>query len=223
MLWTILIVIHILAGLTMVLLFFAYRSPRFAANQIAPDPQRSVDPAKLRRDAILNATVSPVLIFATCGLLQDQLFYAGEAPLWLMIVEGLVAYLIYDFAYYFMHRYAFHEWKLMRAQHAVHHAARHPTAIDSLLLHPSETAAGLLLFFSSIAVIGGVHLHTFAVMMLIYTQLNIFNHAGLAFERGPLKLLGRLSVKHDRHHHSMLSGNYASITPLPDIVFGTVE
>ena len=29
--------------------------------------------------------------------------------------------------------------------------------------------------------------------------------------------------KHDRHHHSMLSGNYASITPLPDIIFGTVE
>jgi sterol desaturase/sphingolipid hydroxylase (fatty acid hydroxylase superfamily) len=35
--------------------------------------------------------------------------------------------------------------------------------------------------------------------------------------------LGVLAAKHDRHHHSMLSGNYASITPLPDIIFGTVE
>ena len=35
--------------------------------------------------------------------------------------------------------------------------------------------------------------------------------------------LEEIAAKHDRHHHSMLSGNYAAVTPLPDIIFGTVE
>ena len=60
------------------------------------------------------------------------------------------------------------------------------------------------------------------MIFVFYTVFNVLNHAGVNVPRFPLKTLGVLAVKHDRHHHSMLSGNYASITPLPDIVFRTV-
>lgn len=223
MLWTILIAAHVAAGFVLFFFYFAYRSPTFAKYKIAADPQRSVSDKQAHRDALINITLSPALIFGLCYLFQDYLFYETQAPWWLMVGEGLLAYLVYDFAYYFLHRYPFHEWKLLRKQHAVHHAARHPTALDALMIHPYETVAGLLAFFASIAAVGGVHLYTFAVVFTIYTTLNVINHAGLALPWFPFRVLAKLSIKHDRHHHSMLSGNYASITPLPDMIFGTVE
>ncbi len=131
--------------------------------------------------------------------------------------------MIYDFAYYFVHRYPFHEWKMLRGVHSVHHAARNPRFIDSLLLHPVETVIGLGLFFGSCAVVGGVHIYTLAAMFITYTAFMILNHAGIDYPKFPFKTLGILAAKHDRHHHSMLSGNYAAVTPLPDIIFGTVE
>jgi hypothetical protein len=32
-----------------------------------------------------------------------------------------------------------------------------------------------------------------------------------------------MARKHARHHSSMRAGNYASITPLPDLIFDTYE
>ena len=112
---------------------------------------------------------------------------------------------------------------MLRDVHAVHHAARNPRATDAQLLHPLETALGLLSFLASIAIVGGVHLATFGVLFSAYTSLNVLNHAGIDIPHFPFKTLGILAAKHDRHHHSMLSGNYASITPLPDFIFGTLE
>jgi sterol desaturase/sphingolipid hydroxylase (fatty acid hydroxylase superfamily) len=71
--------------------------------------------------------------------------------------------------------------------------------------------------------VGGIHLYTFAPILAAYTTLNIFNHAGVALPWFPFETIGRLAIAHDRHHHSMLSGNYSSITPLPDYVFGTLD
>jgi sterol desaturase/sphingolipid hydroxylase (fatty acid hydroxylase superfamily) len=155
--------------------------------------------------------------------LGDYLYYDHAAPAWRYLLEAVTVILIYDFAYYFIHRYPFHEWQILRGVHSVHHASRNPRVIDSLLLHPVETILGLGLFFGSVALVGGVHIYTLGVLFTAYTAFNILNHAGIDIPRFPFKTLGVLAAKHDRHHHSMLSGNYASITPLPDIIFGTVE
>jgi sterol desaturase/sphingolipid hydroxylase (fatty acid hydroxylase superfamily) len=167
--------------------------------------------------------VSVTLIFSVMFGLGGYLYYDHAAPAWRYVLEAVTVVLIYDFGYYFMHRYPFHEWKLLRGVHSVHHAARNPRQIDSLLLHPVETVLGLGLFFGSVALVGGVHIYTLGALFTAYTALNILNHAGIDAPRFPFKTLGVLAAKHDRHHHSMLSGNYASITPLPDIIFGTVE
>ena len=78
-------------------------------------------------------------------------------------------------------------------------------------------------FLASVALVGGVHAYSFAVLFIGYTTLNVINHAGLNFQRFPLRTMGMLAVKHDKHHHSMRSGNYAFLTTLPDTLFGTVE
>ncbi|MCA9534435.1 MAG: sterol desaturase family protein [Myxococcales bacterium] len=213
---------YVCAGIALAVLHFLYRSDFGRRHMISDDPHRSVDDRRVYRDAALNTVVSVTLIFSVTFGLGDYLFYATPTPVWVMVVEALAVVLIYDFAYYFFHRFPLHEWKLLRWVHAVHHAARNPRTIDSLLLHPIETVGGLGLLFTSIAVVGGIHLYTFAVIFATYAVFNILNHAGVNIPRFPFKTLGVLAVKHDRHHHSMLSGNYASITPLPDMVFGTV-
>jgi sterol desaturase/sphingolipid hydroxylase (fatty acid hydroxylase superfamily) len=167
--------------------------------------------------------VSVTLIFSVMFGLGKYLYYDHSIPAWRYVLEAVTVILIYDFGYYFMHRYPFHEWKILRGVHSVHHAARNPRFIDSLLLHPVETVLGLGLFFGTVALVGGVHIYTLAALFTTYTALMILNHAGVDYPRFPFKTLGILAAKHDRHHHSMLSGNYAAVTPLPDIIFGTVE
>ncbi len=211
------------AGLAIALLLYAYRSKRAQEFLISDDPHRSATDRELRSRVILNTTVSITLIFSVMYGLGDYLYYDHAIPAWRFALEAVTVILLYDFGYYFMHRYLFHEWKILRGVHSVHHAARNPRVIDSLLLHPIETFMGLSLFFGSVALVGGVHLYTLALLFITYTAFNILNHAGVDIPRFPVKTLGILAAKHDRHHHSMISGNYASITPLPDIIFGTVE
>jgi sterol desaturase/sphingolipid hydroxylase (fatty acid hydroxylase superfamily) len=211
------------AGLAIALLVYAYRSTAAQQYLISDDPHRSTSDRELYWRVALNTTVSITLIFSVMYGLGDYLYYDHAAPAWRYLLEAATVILIYDFAYYFVHRYPFHEWKILRGVHSVHHASRNPRVIDSLLLHPVETILGLGLFFGSVALVGGVHIYTLGVLFTTYTAFNILNHAGVDIPRFPFKTLGVLAAKHDRHHHSMLSGNYASITPLPDIIFGTVE
>ncbi|MBW1761435.1 MAG: sterol desaturase family protein [Deltaproteobacteria bacterium] len=211
------------AGLAIALLLYAYRSTAAQQYLISDDPHRSTGDRELYWRVALNTTVSITLIFAVMYGLGTYLYYDHAAPAWRYLLEAATVILIYDFGYYFVHRYPFHEWKILRGVHSVHHASRNPRVIDSLLLHPVETILGLGLFFGSVALVGGVHIYTLGVLFTTYTAFNILNHAGVDVPHFPLKTLGVLAAKHDRHHHSMLSGNYASITPLPDIIFGTVE
>ncbi len=211
------------AGLAQAALTAVYRSPAGQQYLISDDPHRSKSQEELRWRILLNMAVSIALIFSVMFGFGEYLYHDRAIPLWRFFVEALTVLLIYDFGYYFMHRFPFHEWKILRGAHSVHHAARNPRHFDALLLHPVETILGLSLFFGSVALVGGVHVVTLGVLFTLYTALNILNHAGVDAQRFPFKTLGKLAVVHDRHHHSMRSGNYASITPLPDIIFGTVE
>lgn len=211
------------ASLALAVLAYAYRSKEAQRYLISDDPHRSKSNRELYWRVALNTSVSISLIFSVMFGLGHYLYYDHPIPTWRYVLETVTVILIYDFGYYFMHRYPFHEWKILRGVHSVHHAARNPRVIDSLLLHPVETILGLGLFFGSVALVGGVHIYTLGVLFTTYTAFNILNHAGVDVPHFPLKTLGLLAAKHDRHHHSMRSGNYASITPLPDIIFGTVE
>ncbi|MBC7171741.1 MAG: sterol desaturase family protein [Polyangiaceae bacterium] len=101
----------------------------------------------------------------------------------------------------------------------MHHVAKHPIAIDSLYLHPVENFLGLALLHICVWAVGPVSLYAYGGLLFVYTQLNIIVHAGLDLP-GPL---GHIARKHDKHHASMRAGNYASITPLPDLIFGTAD
>ena len=222
-LFIILVLGYTASGLTFQLLKRAFNSPAMKDSIISTSPDRDIDSATLHRSVKLNSIVSVVFMAASSFAFHDFLVYSGDVPLWRIPLEVVMVTLLYDFGYYAIHRFPFHEWKMLRSVHAVHHKTRHPRAVDSLLLHPAETCIGLGAFLVAVALVGGVHFISFAVLFISYTTLNVINHAGLNFRRFPLRTMGMLAVKHDKHHRADLAGNYAFLTSIPDTIFGTVE
>lgn len=217
-LYLIIALILLSSGVTMLLLHLMFRSPRSASLRIREEKVRKLDTRRLIQSGIVNGLFSMGLVFGlSLGLERFLVQYAAPTPLQFMF-ELVGVLLVYDFLYYFLHRYPFHEWGYLKRVHTVHHKARYPIAVDSLYLHPVETFLGLALLFSCIALFGPVSVYSFAAILFVHSQLNITVHCGL-----DLPLLGYMSRKHDFHHINMRGGNFASITPLPDLVFGTAE
>ena len=222
-LYVMLSIVLALSGTLLIGLTLLYRMPITENHRIREEPQRTPKDQKFWRIAVFNSVLSISMVYALTYLLYAFLFYEEAASLWRMLFEGVALLITYDFAYYLVHRYPFHQWGLLKRVHAVHHTVRYPTAYDSLYMHPLENAIGLILLMLCIFVVGPVSIYSFAGVFVVYSVLNILNHTGLDLPFFPFRTITALSRKHDRHHVSMRSGNYASITPLFDLLFGTAE
>jgi sterol desaturase/sphingolipid hydroxylase (fatty acid hydroxylase superfamily) len=212
----------------LVFLAWAFSSPRFAAKRISPMPPLKVSAAERLRHIVGNSTLSLVFVVSMVWWLSRFAFRDGSAavPAWRIVVDALAVIVIYDFLYYALHR-GLHHKKLMPLVHAVHHRARNPSALESFYLHPVELFAGLALMHVSVALfvlaVGQVHVLSYAIVFLVHSTLNILVHSGLVFGRwftGPIDLLAR---KHSVHHKDDFKRNYASLTPIPDMIFGTAR
>jgi len=221
----ILFIVLTASGILMAALQLLYASPATDAYKIYANRPRRLPWAKLARNVVPNTILSGLLAVGVTLGLRGLLIRegAGEVALLEAAYEIVATLLLYDFLYYFMHRYLFHEWKLLRAVHVVHHTNKYPTAFESLYVHPLENAMGLGLLMFCLAAVGPVSVPAFAVIFFLYSFLNLVIHSGLDFARPGLRAVGFMARKHARHHSSMRAGNYASITPLPDWLFGTHE
>jgi sterol desaturase/sphingolipid hydroxylase (fatty acid hydroxylase superfamily) len=222
-LYVLLSIVLALSGTLMIGLTLIYRMPVTENHRIREEPVKTPKGPDFWRTAIVNSVLSITMVYASVYLLYGFLFYEEAASPWRMLLEGVGILITYDFAYYLVHRYPFHQWKSLKRVHAVHHTIRYPTAHDSLYMHPLENAIGLALLMLCTFVVGPVNIYSFAGVFLVYSVLNILNHAGLDLPFFPFQTITSLAKKHDRHHVSMRSGNYASITPLFDLLFGTAE
>lgn len=203
-----------------------HQSSASASFHISDAKRRPVTTSRFSKQAILNSALSFSLIYGTAFVLHDVAFHKAATPVWRMLVEAVGILLFYDFIYYLMHRYPFHEWGILKKVHAVHHTIKHPNALDSLFLHPMENFLGLALMWIAVfvwsQVIGPLHLYTFGLMFLVYTLLNIVVHMGFE-SKGPFKVFTYLGERHYKHHASMKAGNYANLFPIYDMMFGSEE
>jgi len=53
-----------------------------------------------------------------------------------MLLDIFLLLMVYDFFYYFMHRFLCHGTGYFKRVHGIHHQARNPKSVDSLLLLP---------------------------------------------------------------------------------------
>lgn len=218
---------HVCIGVTLFIdavllawLSWAYRAPRFAEYLLrAPMPMK-VTQANYRWTVATTGLLSSL---ATVGLVYGLApFTVSVAPAawWVIALQGLGVLLVYDFAYYFMHRFM-HIKALMPFVHAVHHRVRFPSALESLYLSPIEMLAGLGLLMLVTAILGPIHWIAFASVFFVYSTLHIVIHSGMRFPYPGFGVINYLTLKHHKHHLNKHGHNYASVTPLPDLLFRT--
>ena len=203
------------------LLTWAHQSPRFAAHRISSKPGMKVAPAERLRTMMLIGTLSLVIVVGGTYALQTQLIRSGPTPWWRVLVDALLVLVLYDFLYYALHR-TLHHKKLMRFVHGVHHRARNPSALESFFQHPFELALGLGLLLFCSWIVGPMSVWSFFIAFFVYSNLNIIIHSGLALPGLLMWPTTLITKKHHVHHQDDFSKNFASLTPLPDLIFGTL-
>ena len=167
------------------------------------------------RNVAANVAAAVLVYLAGVGLLGEYLVDPSRPSRW---YAPFIVLLLYDFFYYWLHR-TLHRPPLMRLIHVVHHRTRHPTAVDSLYLHPLETAMGLAVLLGCIAMAGPLSVVGFAAVSLLHALINVIDHANLNVPSRLAWLCNHWSARHDLHHSR--GGNYGSITPVWDWLFGT--
>jgi sterol desaturase/sphingolipid hydroxylase (fatty acid hydroxylase superfamily) len=178
--------------------------------------------AKRIRVMAPTSVLSMATVLGGAHLLRPFMIANGDEPVswWKILGQVALVLVVYDFTYYFLHR-LMHVKKVMRWVHGVHHKARNPSALESTYLDPIEMFAGVALFYGCACAVGPLHLYAFAIVFFIYSALNILVHSGLELGWFGFRPFDFLAKKHHVHHMVDFGKNYSSLTPLPDLFFGT--
>lgn len=155
----------------------------------------------------------------------------GAQPWWKVLLDIVVVLMVYDFFYYLMHRFLFHDSSFLGGPltwvHAVHHRQHNPCRMDASYIHPIEVACGLGLFVATIFglsfLLGNFHPVTLVITWVAFSQINLHNHTLWENDRFPFRYMHYLSEMHHHHHARFTGGNFATITLLFDWMFGTLD
>jgi len=201
---------------------WAYFSPRFADKRINTKTTMREPWGKRIRVMSVTSVLSLAAVFGTAYVFQDYLIATTSASWGKIVGQAALVLLVYDFLYYFLHR-IMHIKKLMKFVHGVHHRARNPSALESFYLHPVELFAGVFLMYACVALVGPIDVYAFGIVFFVYSTLNIVVHSGLIFGGALAYPIDFLARKHHIHHNGDFDKNFSSLTPLPDLLFGTAK
>jgi sterol desaturase/sphingolipid hydroxylase (fatty acid hydroxylase superfamily) len=131
------------------------------------------------------------------------LFILTSWPGW---AEGLLAFIVLDFAIWLQHL-LMHKVPLLWRMHKVHHSDRDLDVSSALRFHPFEIAVSVLYKSAWVAVLG-VPVWTALAFELWLNANALFNHSNIALPRWLDRFLRPLLVTPDYHfvHHSVRVG-----------------
>lgn len=144
--------------------------------------------------------------------------FVGSLPL---VIQVLIGLLIADFLYYWGHR-IFHKkpfWHL----HAIHHSPPMLDWLSSVRFHPIEDAVMAVFQVVPLLFIG-FDPEVFLIVTPIIGVWDIFSHANVTWDLGPLKYVFITPRFHRWHHTSEAEGldkNFAGLFPIYDLLFRT--
>ena len=178
-----------------------------------------------------NRKWSILFLAVIFGLILPFCLTAEPQPWWRMPVDIVVILMVYDFFYYFTHRFLFHDNGFLGGPllqiHAVHHRQHNPCRWDASYIHPLEVAIGLGLYVATIFLLsrfmGNFPVTTIIITWVAFTEINLHNHDLWTADHFPFRYLNTMSVMHHNHHATFTGGNYATISLLYDWMFGTLD
>lgn len=171
----------------------------------------------------LGGLFSKLFTIGLYTLLYNALWETPDAPLWSTWYGALLALVVYDFCYYWLHRGG-HRVAVLWAAHVVHHQSQHYNLSTAL----RQTSSGALLgwvFYVPMAFIGVPPL-LFGIVALVDLLYQFWVHTE---QVGKLGWFDRVfcSPSNHRVHHAVndeyLDKNYGGILVLWDRWFGTFK
>jgi sterol desaturase/sphingolipid hydroxylase (fatty acid hydroxylase superfamily) len=141
----------------------------------------------------------------------------SSQPVWLQSVEVL---LLSDFIIYWGHRLQHNVGFLWRF-HKVHHSAEHMDWLAAYREHPLDSIYTIGLI-NLPAFVLGFQLETLAGLIAFRGIWAVYIHSNVRLPLGPLRMIiGSPELHHWHHDLQRDRGNYANISPLMDLLFGT--
>jgi sterol desaturase/sphingolipid hydroxylase (fatty acid hydroxylase superfamily) len=162
---------------------------------------------------ILTSAAVPI-----AGLLPAEFRSAVRGqPWWLQAIEVIV---LSDFCVYWGHRLQ-HRVEWLWRFHSVHHTSEHLDWLAAHREHPIDTiyTVGII---NLPAFLLGFPLETLAGLIAFRGVWAIYIHSNVRLPLGPLRaVVGAPELHHWHHDRDRSAGNYANISPLMDLLFGT--
>ena len=141
----------------------------------------------------------------------------ASQPLWLQAIEVVV---LSDFFVYWGHRLQ-HRIPFLWRFHSIHHSAEHLDWLAAHREHPLDTVYTMGLI-NLPAFILGFPLETLGGLIAFRGIWAIYIHSNVRLPIGPLRwFIGAPELHHWHHDRARDAGNYANISPMMDILFGT--
>jgi sterol desaturase/sphingolipid hydroxylase (fatty acid hydroxylase superfamily) len=138
-------------------------------------------------------------------------------PKWLQMVEVVF---LSDFFVYWGHRLQ-HSVGFLWRFHSIHHSAEHLDWLAAHREHPVDTIYTMGLI-NLPAFVLGFPIGTLAALIAFRGIWAIYIHSNVRLPIGPLRvLIGAPELHHWHHDRDRRAGNYANISPLMDLMFGT--
>lgn len=203
-----------------------------AASQLNTETyQKKMGIARYAANQKLNSFWGLVFIAVIFGLIIPFCLTIAPQPWWRVLRDIVIILLVYDFFYYLVHRFLFHDGGFLGGPliwvHAVHHQQLNPCRKDASYIHPLEVAMGLGLYVGTIFVLsrfmGNFHVVTIVITWVAFSVINQHNHNLWTVNHFPFRYLNYMSVMHHNHHAKFTGGNFATISLLFDWMFGTLD
>lgn len=141
----------------------------------------------------------------------------AKQPWFLQVIEVII---LSDFLIYWGHRLQ-HRNDFLWRFHSVHHTSKDLDWIASFREHPLDALYTIGLI-NLPAIILGFPLHSIAAFIAFRGIWAIYIHSNITLPLGPFRLLlGSPEIHHWHHAMGRDVGNYANLSPLMDVIFGT--
>jgi len=141
----------------------------------------------------------------------------ASQPWWLQAIEVVI---LSDGLIYWGHRLQ-HRVGFLWRFHSVHHSAEHLDWLAANREHPLDTIYTVTLVNLPMFALG-FPISTLTGLIAFRGVWAVFIHSNVRLPLGPLKmLLGSPDLHHWHHDRARDAGNYANLSPLMDLLFGT--
>lgn len=137
-----------------------------------------------------------------------------------LFLQAVEVILISDFCVYWGHRLQ-HRSPFLWRFHSIHHSAEHLDWLAAHREHPIDSVYTIGLINLPVFILG-FGLEPLAALVAFRGIWAIYIHSNVRLPIGPLRILiGAPELHHWHHDRNRQAGNYANISPIMDILFGT--